>query len=261
MDITVSSPGSPGTSFTDNVKEKILLIFDILDKNEDFASVRDLGTELEKHGMNWNYARNILPFLQNCGIVKYQDVAEIENKKFFTNIGNAYVDILRTIKTVKSEPAGELRDEILAKLEKIQEEIYFQCLVIMMKSPDCNYGYDFFDVLWFVKMYGSIDSTEYLLIQHEREINPENYLVDMGDIVSQYRNGTITITVKTKTKNDDSGAAKSVNSFPYVQGNFIKAGVFYKGDDNRYYIVNDRMPEIIKAIQEVRLCLNSAKKQ
>lgn len=48
MDITVSSPGSPGTSFTDNVKEKILTIFDVLQNNEDFASVRDLGTELEK---------------------------------------------------------------------------------------------------------------------------------------------------------------------------------------------------------------------
>ena len=83
----------------------------------------------------------------------------------------------------------------------------------------------------------------------------------MGDTVRQYRDGAITINVKTKTKNAESGAAKSVNSFPYVQGNFIKAGVFYKGDYNRYYIVNDRMPEIIKAIQEVRLCLNSAKKQ
>lgn len=261
MNITVSSPGSPGTSFTDNVKDKILIIFDVLDKNKDFSSVRDLGAELEKYGINWNYARNILPFLQNCGIVNYQDVAAIENKKFFTNIGNAYVDILRAIKTVKAEPAGELRDEILAKLEKIQEEIYFQCLVIMMKRPDCNYGYDFFDVLWFVKQYGSIDSTEYLLIQYEREVNPDNYLVDMGDTVRRYRNGTITIHVKTKTKNDESGAAKSVNSFPYVQGNFVKAGVFYKGNDNRYYIVNDRMPEIIKAIQEVRSCLNSAKKQ
>jgi hypothetical protein len=261
MEITVSSPGSPGTSFTDNVKDKILIIFDVLAKNEDFASVHDLGIELEKYGMNWNYARNILPFLQNCGIVNYQDVAAIENKKFFTNIGYAYVDILPSIKIIKSEPESTLRDEILAKLEKIQEEIYFQCLVIMMKNPDCNYGYDFFDVLWFVKMYGSIDSTEYLLIQHAREVNPENYLVDMGDTVRQYRDGSITINIKTKTKNDESGAAKSVNSFPYVQGNFIKAGVFYKGEDGRYYIVQDRMPEIIKAIQEVRLCRNLAKKQ
>lgn len=261
MDIIVSSPGSPGTSFTDNVKEKILTIFEVLRNNEDFASIRALGSELEKHGINWNYARNILPFLQNCGIVNYQDVAAIENKKFFTNIGNTYVDILQAIKTVKAEPDGELRETILAKLEKIQEEIYFQCLVIMMKSLDCNYGYDFFDVLWFVKLYGSIDSTEYLLIQHEREVNPDNYLVDMEDTIRQYRDGTITVNVKTKTKNQENGEAKSVNSFPYVQGNFIKAGVFYKGDDNRYYIVNDRMPEIIKAIQEVRLCLNLAKKQ
>ena len=32
MDILVSSPGSPGTNFTENVKEQILLISDELDK-------------------------------------------------------------------------------------------------------------------------------------------------------------------------------------------------------------------------------------
>lgn len=72
------------------------------------------------------------------------------------------------------------------------------------------------------------------------------------------RNGTIVINVRTKTKNNENG---KVNSFPYVNGNFIKAGVFFKGNDNRYYIVNKRMPEIIKAIREVKLCLNLAKKQ
>lgn len=261
MDITVSSPGSPGTSFTDNVKNKILIIFEVLEKNDDFTSVRDLGTELEKRGINWNYARNILPFLRNCGIVNYQDAVEIQNKKFFTNIGNTYVDILRCINIVRNETPSNLRDEIEEKLEKIQEEIYFQCLVIMMKRLECNYGYDFFDVLCFVKEYGSIDSTEYLLIQYEREIDPENYMINLRDIVKKYREKSITVNIKTKTKNDESGGAKSVNSFPYVHGNFVKAGVFYKGDDNRFYIVNDRMPEVINAIQEVGSCLNSARKQ
>lgn len=258
MDITVSSPGSPGTSFTDNVKDRILLISDVLETNQNFSSVRDLGTALEKRGLNWNYARNILPFLRNCGMVQYQDVKTIENKYFFTNIGNAYVDILRVIKIVKTEPQNNLTDELIVMLEKIQEIIYFQCLVIMMKNPHCNYGYDFFDVLWFVEKYGSIDSTEYLLIQYERSVNPDSYMVDIGEIVKQYRNGTIVINVTTKTKNNENG---KVNSFPYVNGNFIKAGVFFKGNDNRYYIVNKRMPEIIKAIREVKLCLNLAKKQ
>ena len=116
MDITVSSPGSPGTSFTDNVKEKIVIIFDVLASHpENFASVRDLGTELEQYGINWNYARNILPFMQNCGIVDYQDVDVIINDKFFTNIGYAYVDILKTIKIVKDEPESTEREEILSK--------------------------------------------------------------------------------------------------------------------------------------------------
>ena len=33
MDITVSSPGSPGTSFTDNVKDQIVLLFNELENN------------------------------------------------------------------------------------------------------------------------------------------------------------------------------------------------------------------------------------
>ncbi|MGN1416996.1 MAG: hypothetical protein ACI4XF_09140 [Oscillospiraceae bacterium] len=261
MDITVSSPGSPGTSFTDNIKDQILIIADVLEKNEDFASVRDLRARLENYGMNQNYTRNIFPFLQNCGIVKYRNGTAFKNIDFFTNIGKAYVDILRCIKIIRNEAVSPLRDEILKLLEKIQEEIYFQCLVIMMKNPDCNYGYDFYDVLRFVNMYESIDSTEYLLIQHERAVNPGDYIQDMGDTVRNYRAGVITINVKTKTKNDENGSAKSVNSFPYVHGNFIKSGVFYKGKDERYYIVGRRMPEVINAIQEVRSCLNSAKKQ
>jgi len=251
VDITVSSPGSPGTSFTDNVKDKIVIIYDVLKNNDNFESVRELGYELEKYGMNWNYARNILPFLHNCGIVRYQDVTNIENNKFFTNIGNAYVDILKTIKIVKSESQSSTRDDILTLLEKIQEEIYFQCLVIMMKNQDCNYSKDFFDVLCFVKMYESIDSTEYLLIQHERNNGSGDYLEEMGELVKRYRDGSLTINVKTKTKNDESGAAKSVNSFPYVNGNFMKAGVFLKGDDSRYYINSKRMDEVDSAIEEV----------
>ena len=54
------------------------------------------------------------------------------------------------------------RDDILEMLDKIQQTIYFQCLTIMMKNPDCNYGIDFFDVLRFVDMYGHIDLNEYI---------------------------------------------------------------------------------------------------
>ena len=261
MDITVSSPGSPGTSFTENVKEKILILFDVLERNGNFASMGDLGAELQRFGINWNYARNILPFLKNCGIVKYQEASPIESRSFFTNIGYAYVDILRSIKAVKEEPESGLRREVLARLERIQQGMDFQCLVLMMKNPECNYGYDFFDVLCFVVKYGSIDSTEYLLIQHEREVHPEGYLDAMQDMVHRYRSGSIAIRIKTRTKNGESGRAKSVNSFPYVWGNFVKAGVFEKREDGRYYMAEDRMPEIQNAVQEVGACQNSVHRQ
>lgn len=251
MDIIVSSPGSPGTSFTENVKDKIVVIFDVLANSEDFDTIRDLGKRLEPFGFNWNYTRNILPFLQNCGIVNYQNVAKLENKRFFTNLGCAYVDILKSLQIARKEPQGIERDELIKALERIQESIYFQCLVNVMRNKDCNYSRDFFDVLCFVDLYQSIDSTEYLLIQHFRNNYEDDYLLEMQDTVRNYRDGSIAVNVKTKTKNDDSGTAKSVNSFPYVQGNFQKAGVLIKSDDGRYFINEARRPEIDSAMREV----------
>lgn len=67
----------------------------------------------------------------------------------------------------------------------------------------------------------------------------------------QYQS-TISINVKTKTKNADDGEAKSVNSFPYVNGNFTKAGVFYKSD-GKFYITEERRSEVECAIREVGL--------
>ena len=70
MDITVSSPGSPGTSFTDNVKAQIVLLYDELASHENFSSLSDFKTHLGTCGLNASYTRNILPFLQYCGLIK-----------------------------------------------------------------------------------------------------------------------------------------------------------------------------------------------
>ena len=251
MDIVVSSPGSPGTSFTDNVKDKIVIMFDVLETNDDFDNARDFGTHLEPYGFNWNYTRNILPFLQNCGIVNYQNIDEWKNKSIFTNIGHAYVDILKCLQIARNEPESMERDAVIEKLKTIEQTIYFQCLVIMMKNKDCNYAEDFFDVLRFVDIYEHIDATEYLLIQYEREQDHQHFMSSMASRLQQYRDGVLSINVKTKTKNDDAGAPKSVNSFPYVHGNFTKAGVFIKNDDNQFSIVESRRTEVDRAIEEV----------
>lgn len=257
MDITVSSPGSPGTSFTDNVKAQIVLLYDELASHDDFSSLSDFKIHLESRGLNASYTRNILPFLQYCGIVKYENVFPFVNDNFFTNIGKAYVDVLKSIQIAKEEP--DCDEGILNSLDKIQQIIYFQCLVIMMKTKECNYSKDFYDVLCFMKEFESIDSTEYLLIQYERERSEEDLLKRLGAYIGQYRDGTIKINVKTKTKNAEDGKAKSVNSFPYVSGNFSKAGVVRKYK-NRFYLNEERVSEINCALREVNVvCQNSVK--
>lgn len=260
MEIIVSSPGSPGTSFTDNVKEQIILLSDELDSHDDFDNLPDFKNHLKLCGLNANYVRNILPFLQYCGLVKYEGVTVFDNKNFFTNIGHAYVEVLKSLQIAKAEPDGDIKNSILPLLEKIQEEIYFQCLIIMMKNAECNYSVDFLDVLRFIDVYGHIDLTEYLLILYFRENEGENYIVKLEETVKQYRNNEIEVIVKTKTKNatDGDGETKSVNSFPYVTGNFQKAGIMEKRD-NKFYFVSEKQSEIKSAIREVIKCQNLAK--
>lgn len=253
MEITVSSPGSPGTSFTENVKAQIILISDELDKNPDFESLSALKSHLNGCGLNPNYVRNILPFLQFCGLVKYENVSPFINKDFFTNIGHAYISVLKCLQVAKNEPDNDDKEFVIQALERIQETIYFQSLSLMMQNTDCGYARDFYDVLYFAKRYGTIDSTEYLLIQYAREHGSGDYIEEIAETVQQYRNGEIVIDVKTKTKNDDQGKAKSVNSFPYVSGNFSKAGIMAKSDDGRFYLKNERIGEIDNALREVGL--------
>ncbi|MBM6685599.1 hypothetical protein H9X90_10610 [Faecalicatena contorta] len=252
MDIVVSTPGSPGTTFTDNVKNQIVVIYDVVNSTDDFDNVSGLRTYLEVHyGFKQTYTRNILAFLQNCGIVTYQNVDGFQNKKFFTNIGCAYVDILKCLQIANEEPESPERDAVIRDLKNIEEIIYFQCLKLMMMKTDCNYAEDFFDVLRFTDRYQHIDSTEYLLIQYEREQNHRDFLSKMQQRLFQYRDRLISINVKTKTKNDSNGKTKSVNSFPYVQGNFTKAGVFVKNKDNQFFINEKRRTEVDSAIKEI----------
>ena len=200
--------------------------------------------------MNWNYARNIFPFIQNCGIVKYQDES-IKNDEFFTDLGKGLIDIWESIEIAQKEEDSEEKEEILSALRKIEGSVLFQCLVVLMKNKDCNYSRDFFDVLLFAYQYGSIDSTEYLLIQHMRENEPDDYIRRMKKYVEQYRAKEMEINIKTQTKNGLSDETKSVNSFPYVHGNFSKAGVMAKNSDSRYYVVDERKDEVREALEKV----------
>lgn len=62
MNITISSPGSPGTSYTDDVKKMIITFFDELNSNPDFDSLSQFKAHLEELGYSNDYVRNILPF-------------------------------------------------------------------------------------------------------------------------------------------------------------------------------------------------------
>ena len=255
MDIIVSTPGSPGTTFTENVKAIIIAMYNELENNDNYESLSDFKNHLGDIGFKKSYIRNILPFMQFCGFVKYDEVKRFENKKMFTSTGKAYIEVLKSIKIAENEEIDEEQKERIKELNAIQEKIYFQSLVRMMKCDDCSYAKDFLDVLRYVVKYKYINQTEYMLLIDARTKGEINYIEALQENIAAYRAGIMELNVKTKTKSG-LGDAKSVNSFPYVTGNFIKAGVFEKKEDNGYYIKFGHEKEVNMGIKEVEAWMN-----
>lgn len=63
--------------------------------------------------------------MQFCGIVQYGNMKPFQNKEFFTNIGCAYVEILKCIEVVSGEKENDAQKQILSSLEDMQEIIFF----------------------------------------------------------------------------------------------------------------------------------------
>ena len=257
MNIKISSPGGPGTSLIENVKKNILILASELEKNDDFESLKAYKIHMTTFGMSEDYLRNIFPYMQNIGLVDYANLKPFENHKFFTNLGYAFLDVLRSVELVNEEDDSETKEVVLEYLSSIEQVILFQGMKKMMMSESCRYGIDFWDVLRFVNKYDSIDLTEYFLLIYERNSGEENYLENMGPIVEKYRLNTLTINVSTEIKKkikstmNKAGAAKRINTFPYVKGNFVEAGILVPIDEGRFKINEDRRNEIDSALKEI----------
>lgn len=257
MNIRITSPGGPGTSLIDSVKKSILTLASELENNSDFDSLKAFKTHMTSFGMSEDYLRNIFPYMQNIGFVDYANLKPFVNKQFFTNLGYAYLDVLKSVEIVNAEEDTETKESILAYLNSIEQVILFQGMKKMMMTEKCKYAIDFLDVFRFVNKYESIDLTEYFLLIYERNTGEEDYLSKMEPLVRKYRLKQLTIDVSTEiTKNikntmNPTGAAKRINTFPYVKGNFVEAGIFVATDDGRFKINESRRSEIDSALKEI----------
>ena len=170
MDIWISSPGGPGTSLIDTIKQNILTLASVLNKHEDFDSLKEFKTYMTSFGMSENYLRNIFPYIQNLGGIYEQNYNKnLKNDNFFTNLGYAFLDVLRSVEIANKEKDSDTKELVLQDLRSIEQVIVFQGMKKMMMSEKCGYAIDFFDVLRFVKKYKSIDLTEYFFLIYARK--------------------------------------------------------------------------------------------
>lgn len=257
MDIWISSPGGPGTSLIDTIKQNILTLASVLNKHEDFDSLKEFKTYMTSFGMSENYLRNIFPYIQNLGFVDYTNLNPFKNDNFFTNLGYAFLDVLRSVEIANKEKDSDTKELVLQDLRSIEQVIVFQGMKKMMMSEKCGYAIDFFDVLRFVKKYKSIDLTEYFFLIYARNLKEDDYLDKMGEKIYKYRSNQLKFNVHTKIKKNikstmnRAGEAKRINTFPYVKGNFVEAGILVPIDNGRFKLNERRRSEIDSALEEI----------
>ena len=83
MEIKLNSISNPGISFTDDVNQKIILLYNYINKNrEKKISYSDFQAELINEKIfSGSYIRSFIPFLRNFGVVN--DYSNIDFNTFF----------------------------------------------------------------------------------------------------------------------------------------------------------------------------------
>ncbi len=255
--ISISSPGGPGTSLIDSIKKMVLEIFMELDKHENFGSLNSVRMHLTRLGMRDDYLRNIFPFLQNIGFINYANLNPFQNKDLFTNLGKAFIDIRSSIEIAEQEEDSETKEDVIKYLGLMEQSVILQGMKRMMMSKSCRYASDYFDVLRFVNKYNSIDLTEYFLLIYERNRGEEGYLDKINETIQKYRQGKLNIIVTTEIKKNikktqnATGAPKRINTFPYIKGSFLAAGIFSTTDDDRCRLNEAKRQEIDSVLREI----------
>jgi len=255
MKVKIENCSSPGASFTTNTDKVILkcneLIKESPKKNNKFSQFRrDL---VEQKGVNGNNARNIYPFLKNCGFVSYEAGAFLKYDDFFTKRGIAYV---KTLEAIQMLPAAEASDEnkkrAKEKLQQIKEQIIFEGLKSLLRVPDSNYTQVYVSCLKYLLKYKKINKVEFGYILYEKELHPaQNYLENMHKNVETYRDGKLDIEVCVSIRNDIEVRRQTnqerrienisfLTAFSYIIGTLQQGGIVTKIDYNYYVLKREQ---------------------
>lgn len=260
MLITIENCSSPGASFTDNTNEVIIKCNEWINEHTDYnKSFRQFRKELQSEkGINDNNARNIYPFLKNCGLIKYEAKGILKYNSFFTERGLAYVKTLESIKMlVESTNDTSNERRALEEFYSIKENIIFLGLSDLLKVPDSNYTEEYIACLKFLIKYSSINKVEFAYLLYEKSLDKDMYIANMKDNIELYRNNEIDIEVQVSVRNDIKIREKTnlarriegisfLTAYSYILGTLCQCGIVVKND--KEYILPESKKELARKL-------------
>ena len=132
--IVLNQVSNPGISFTKDVNEKILALYDFLNSNNKNCTYQQFQEDLiNSQIFTGSYIRSFIPFLYNAGIINDYNNG-IAYNDLFTKNGLLYVQIVRNIKNASDSNID------LSKMLVIKSDLLCMSLDYMIKSK-----YKFYD--------------------------------------------------------------------------------------------------------------------
>ena len=246
MQFTLINPKSPGSKFNEYTDNIILFCNDLLNsKTEEIGSYKSIRVEMEKSGVSKDtYLRNVFSFLRNCGFVFYEKGEIINYKKFFTELGKNYIEVLKSEKVLKETPLGENKQKtVYEELAKIKSLLILEGIKNVMLNEECTYNLVFKELLQFLYLYKSIDESEFAFLLYKSQKNELTDFTLIKNEIEKYRNNELELNFKTeKTKEIESGTDNSgkVPSFGYFLDIFAAANIVYKENKEKRYYLNEK---------------------
>lgn len=254
MNIVIENCSSPGASFTENTNSVILKCYSWIQEHPNCKKTfKEFRLDLQKEkGINDNNARNIYPFLKNCGFIRYNRNEIVNYNNFFTNNGLAYIRVLEAIKLLKDEGLNSVeKKEAHEKLILIKQDIIMEGLKKLLKVPDSNYKMEYVSCIRFLLKFERINKIEFAYLLYEKNHDMISYLDNMNNNILSYRNGDIDIEVSISVRNDiklrkETGRERRLETisfltaYTYILGTLNQAGIVKKHNNTFEFNENKR---------------------
>ena len=242
MVINVKSISNPGISFTDDVNEKLILLYQYVEENKGRqVTYSEFQTELIENKIFINsYIRSFIPFIRNFGIIN--EYSSVDYNNFFTSTGKLYIENLIDCASVKviSE------EEISNYFKRTKENILCLCLDYLCENK-ISYFEKYLDILYYVKKYNKICKNEFYIYEYCK-VNK----IKCDELIKMYRENPNSIEIRIVGRHNKDVENNAFNYFIALlseeQCNYVCKidQMYYKINSERIRLVDSILNEYIE---------------